>query len=265
MMKITAYLAWAAVLLAVFLTACVEVNISYQAIPPGPWRGVLKLESNRISANPKGQPLPEKLNLTFDEVTQGELPFNFEVVYENDSSFYFNISNGDEIMRSQRVSFGRTRARAKDTIRLDFPEANAYLSAFYEENLLEGVWVVKGQDYRIPFVAHYGQNHRFTTLRKTPEADLGGLWDVVFHTDSLDYAGTVTFVQRDNELKATFNNGRYPYPLMAGTIQADKIYLSRFDGNNAMLVEAKVRPDGSLIGSFRSRLDYKIIWEAKRR
>jgi hypothetical protein len=47
----------------------------FSRLPNGYWRGVLKLDSRPVSSNPKGEPLPEKLNLIFDEVTDGELPF----------------------------------------------------------------------------------------------------------------------------------------------------------------------------------------------
>lgn len=257
--------AWFMPLLAMTATACVQVQTDFKAIPPGPWRGILKLESNRISANPKGQPLPEKLNLSFEEVTAGELPFNFEVVYENDTTFYFNIQNAGEQLRTPPIEFGRTRQRAKDTLRVSFEGVQAYLTAFYEENLLEGLWVVGGPEgYRVPFVAYYGQNHRFTTLRKPVSADLSGQWIIQLQTDSAAISGTASFTQQGNDLKAAFTLDGRALPALEGTVQADKAYLSRFDGANALLLEAKIRPDGSLIGSFRSGLYEKRIWEARR-
>ena len=76
-----------AMVLVSFFSHCFVVENPYSAVAPGPWRAVLKLEYVPISPNPKGEPLPEKVNLQFDEVTEGELPFNFEVIYENETDF----------------------------------------------------------------------------------------------------------------------------------------------------------------------------------
>lgn len=252
---------WAGLL----LFGCVAVETDYSAIPAGRWRGVVRLESNRVSANPKGKPLPEKLNLTFDEVTAGELPFLFDVVYEDDGAFYLIIQHAETTTRTPSVSFGRSPQRARDTLAVAFPQANARIEAFYEENLLEGVWIVEGEEgYRVPFVAWYGQGHLFTNLRKPPTDKVAGNWAVSFATDSVNVAGTLVFKQQDNELSATFTAGDKQWPVMSGSMQGDKIYLSYFDGKDALLVEAKVRQDGSLIGSFREGLLTKLIWEAKK-
>jgi hypothetical protein len=74
------------ILLAVLTSSCTFVQERYPYVPPGPYRAVLKLENNPILPNPKGKPLPEKMNLEFDEVTDGELPFTFEVEYESDTT-----------------------------------------------------------------------------------------------------------------------------------------------------------------------------------
>lgn len=252
---------WAAFL----MFGCVAVETDYTAVPAGRWRGVVRLESNRISANPKGKPLPEKLNLTFDEVTAGELPFLFDVVYEEDGSFRLAIQQADGVIRTEKVAFGRSPQRAKDTLAVIFPQANARLEAYYEENLLEGVWIVEGDEgYRVPFVAWYGQGHLFTNLRKPPAADVSGDWMISYLADSVSVEGRLTLTQQGNELSATFAAGDKQWPAMSGTIQEDKLYLSYFDGKDALLVEAKVRPDGSLIGSFRQGLLTKMIWQARR-
>ncbi len=250
---------------ALLVFGCVAVETDYSAVPAGRWRGVVRLESNRISANPKGKPLPEKLNLTFDEVTAGELPFLFDVVYQEDGSFYLAIQQAEGVVRTETASFGRSPQRAKDTVAVIFPRANARLEAYYEENLLEGVWIVEGDEgYRVPFVAWYGQGHLFTNLRKPPAAELSGKWSIRYLADSLNVEGALVFRQQGNELAATFTAGDKQWPALSGTIQEDKIYLSYFDGKDALLIEAKVRPDGSLIGSFRQGLLTKMIWEARR-
>jgi len=47
-------------------------------------------------------------------------------------------------------------------------------------------------------------------------------------------------------------------------VQANKIYLSTFDGAHAYLFEAKIQPDSSLLGSFRSGKHFRTLWRAER-
>ncbi len=238
----------------------------YTGLAPGPWRAVLKLEPRPVTPNPKGEPLPEKLNMEFEEVTEGELPFVFEVTYENETDFYIEIINGEERIRVDDITMGRDIRTAKDTILIRFPVFDSYISAIVESNVMEGFWVVNyRENYSIPFVAYHGKNHRFTTLKKTPAADISGRWETTFESEGeTPYKAIGAFVQQDNYLTGTFYTETGDYRFLEGTVQADKAYLSCFDGAHAYLFEAKIRPDQSMIGSFRSGSHYRAIWEARR-
>ncbi|MEL6142004.1 MAG: TlpA disulfide reductase family protein [Bacteroidota bacterium] len=256
-------------LLLLFLSACTFVQDRYPELPPGPYRAVLKLENNPITPNPKGQPLPEKMNLEFEEVTDGELPFNFTVTYENDSTYHLDIQNGDELIRvpAENIHYGRDLTQARDTIRIDFPIYDSYISAYHEESIIEGVWVVNYRDqYRIPFVAKFGQNHRFTQLKKEPMVDLSGEWAMEFSGGNEDtpYPGLAEFQQNGNDLRGTIRTETGDYRYLAGTIQANKFYLSVFDGSHAFLFEGMAEADGTLNGSFRSGRHYITGFTAQR-
>ncbi|MBV6653515.1 MAG: hypothetical protein KI786_07165, partial [Mameliella sp.] len=119
-------------------SGCIVVENEFSALPPGPWRGVLELEPNMVTPNPDGEPLPEKLNLEFDEVTNGELPFNFEVVYTSEEDFYIQFVNGSERFRAEDITIGLDRRTAKDTIVINFPVYDSRIEAIYEENIMEG-------------------------------------------------------------------------------------------------------------------------------
>ena len=54
------------------ISSCLVVQNQFLGLAPGPWRAVLKLEFVPVTPNPKGKPLPEKLNLEFEEVSKGE-------------------------------------------------------------------------------------------------------------------------------------------------------------------------------------------------
>lgn len=245
---------------------CLVVDNSYSGLPPGIWRAVLKLENNPVTPNPKGKPLPEKLNLTFDEVTEGELPFNFEVKYDTPDKFHIEIKNGEEVTRVDNIIIGKDRRTAKDTVIIPFPAGNSYIRAIFEENIMEGDWIVTNKEnYRIHFVAWQGDNYRFTALRKTPVGDVTGLWEAKLGLDTDNpYPAVAAFKQRGNYLTGSFETESGAYRNLEGTIQADKLYLSRFDGIQALLYEAKLTPDGAMIGSFRSGNDTRTIWSAKR-
>ena len=255
------------VLLAV--TGCVFVQERYSAIPPGPWRAILELEYNPIVPNPKGEPLPEKVDLEFDEVTEGILPFTFDVVYDDDTTFHMVVHNGDEeiLVPATDIHFGRDRRISRDTLRIDFPVYDTHISAYYEANVIEGVWVVHYRDnYRIPFKAYFGRNHRFTNLNKTPASDLTGQWAMTFTggPEEDPYPGIAELQQDGNRLTGTIRTETGDYRYLEGTVQDNKLYLSVFDGSHAFLFEGLIKDDGSLTGSFRSGRHYVTPWRAER-
>ncbi|MEM6395193.1 MAG: TlpA disulfide reductase family protein [Bacteroidota bacterium] len=256
------------VLAIISLTACTFVQERYPTLPPGPYRGVLELTNNPVVPNPKGAPTAELQNLEFDEVMEGELPFTFDVEYVTDTSVQIKLYNGDEtiLIPAENIGYGRDRSQSRDTLRIDFPVYDSHISAYHEENVIEGVWVVHyRENYRIPFVARFGQDHRFTVLDKTPDADLSGRWAVTFSPGTDDaYPGIAEFEQTGNELRGTFRTETGDYRFLAGTVQEDKAYLSVFDGSHAFLFEALIKEDGSLSGSFRSGRHYTTEWEATR-
>jgi thiol-disulfide isomerase/thioredoxin len=256
-------------LLALLLqqSACIVVDNRFPALPPGPWRAILELEPNLVTPNPKGEPLPEKMDMDFEEVTQGELPFNMEVVYDTPDSFHIEIINAEERIIVDDITIGLDRATAKDTVVIEFPVYDSYIKAIYEEDILEGEWIVenRGEPYAIPFLAKHGQNHRFTTLRKDPIMDISGRWSVTFGVDGqAPYPAIGEFKQDGNHLSGTFLTETGDYRYLEGSVQANKIYLSTFDGAHAYLFEAKIQPDSSLLGSFRSGKHFRTLWRAER-
>ena len=261
------FLALTATIISLF-SSCIVVNEPFTMLPPGPWRAVLKLDYKPISSNPSGEPLPEKMNISFEEVSAGELPFNFEVVYDSEDRFHIEIINGSERIIVDDITIGLDRRTAKDTVIINFPVYDSYIRAIYEEDILEGDWVVKnkGTDYSIPFVARQGQNHRFTQLKKAPVLDVSGKWEATFGIEDPDdeYKAIAEFEQEGNYLTGTFRTETGDYRFLQGTVQDNKLYLSCFDGSHAFLFEAKINEDSTLLGSFRSGKHYRTLWSAKR-
>ncbi len=251
------------------LSSCLRFENTYSKIPPGPWRAILQLDPSTVTPNPKGEPLEDKLNLSFDEVTNGELPFNFEVEYTDDTTFQVVLLNGDERIVSRDISFGRSKSRAKDSIVINFPIYDTYIVGLYEEGIIEGEWVVNYREkYSIPFIARFGMDYRFTQIPKPAALDLTGTWEVTFGPggdESAPFAGIGEFVQEGNDLKGTFRTETGDYRYLHGVVSDDKAYLSVFDGAHAFLFEAKIDASAAtMVGSFRSGKHYRTVWQASR-
>jgi hypothetical protein len=148
------------------LSSCLKLGEPYSGIPPGVWRGVLYLSEQDDG---------------FDERSRGELPFNFEVIYDTPDSFHIVIRNGEERIVVRDIYMGVDRRTARDTILIDFPVYDSHIEAQYEEDAIEGWWIARNRnEYKIKFKALHGQDYRFFQTLNPPAADLTGIWDCSF-------------------------------------------------------------------------------------
>ncbi len=270
--KLNLFLSLIALSTCLLFNSCFVMDGSYTKLPPGKWRAALKLTPEFISSNPKGKPLPDKVDMKFADVNEYELPFNFDVIYDNDTSFHLEIINGDEriMVPASNIQFGRSKKRSQDTIRINFPMYESYISGAFAGNTIEGQWVVTTREnYSIPFVAKHGDDWRFTTLHKQPKLDLGGKWACTFGLESFPepeetYPAIAEFKQEGNRLTGTFLTETGDYRFLEGTVQDDKFYLSCFDGSHAFLFKGKILPDNTLTGAFYSGKHYRTTWSGKR-
>ncbi|MEO1258754.1 MAG: TlpA disulfide reductase family protein [Bacteroidota bacterium] len=241
---------------------------AYTKLPPGTWRAELKINPQFITPNPKGKPQEDKVNMKFEDVEPGIIPFNFEVVYDNDTSFHVEIINGEErlLVPAEDISFGRNVNRARDTIRIDFPVFDSYITGAFAGDVIDGQWVVLNREnYSIPFVAKQGKPYRFTPLRQEPKTDLSGKWATTFGLkEDAPYPAIGDFKQVGNRLTGTFMTETGDYRFLEGTVQDDKFWLSVFDGAHAFLFEGKIINENELTGAFYSGKHYVTTWEAKR-
>ncbi len=247
------------VLIGYGLAGCFVIENTFTGLAPGPWRGILILDDL-----PPDAKLQDPFNLKLETVRSGELPFNFEVIYQEDSTFYIEIINGEERIKVEDITMGLDRRMAKDTLTINFPVFESYIRGVYAVDVIEGEWVVtnRGEDYRIPFVAKFGFDYRFTPLKKEPVMDISGRWEVTFEAVSEEdtFKAIGEFYQDGNKLTGTFLTETGDYRFLDGTIQENKFYLSTFDGSHAFLFEGKINEDGTLLGSFQSGKHYTAVW-----
>lgn len=253
--------------LTTLFSSCLVMENPYATIPPGMWRGTLELIPKELVLSEDGEPTKDLKDNQFEEVSEGELPFNFKVTYKDENSFYIEIINGDERIRLDDITTFHSKASGRDTIIIRFPVYGTYIEAAFQDGLIEGKFYdpARSPSYFIPFRAKHGQDHRFTQLRKEPLLDLSGSWETTFGIDEAEpYKALGEFKQQKNRLTGTFLTETGDYRFLEGTVQNDKMYLSCFDGSHAFLFEAKIKEDSSLIGSFRSGNHYKTLWNAKK-
>lgn len=242
--------------LIILINACVQPKTEFESIPEGPWRGVLLL--NRQPVVKYGDDRDIKKNFDFDS----ELPFTFIIGRTPGDSLYMEIQNGEEKIRIYDVKCGKATISARDTFRADFIEYDTYLSAVYEDGIMEGHWVVPYKDnYKIPFKAVYGQNHRFVHDATAAEFSLNGKWRAIFESGPDDaFPAVGEFSQKGNSIMGTFLTETGDYRYLHGNIIKNKLYLSAFDGAHAFLITAKFLSNDSLTGTFRSGTHYTAQW-----
>lgn len=256
------------ILLFTFITlsqfsSCIRVEQNFSKLPPGIWRATLNLEGEQFSVPIEKD--SEIRTLTFND-SKGELPFNFEVIYTDDTTFYIELINGTERIRVDDVKYGRDFQTAKDTVKIEFKEFDSYILAIFVENKMEGYWHVNYKEgYQIPFIAIYGQKHRFNSLDIEPNHMVSGTWEALFDINGeFPYPAKAIFHQDQDTLNGTFLTETGDYRYLSGSIQGDKIFLSCFDGAHAFLFEAKIMQDSSIYGIFRSGTHYLTEWTAIR-
>jgi len=242
------------------LNSCIHIENSYSVLPPGPWRGVLKLP---LSETPS-----ELQTSEYKEFEQAkhyrELPFNFEVVYSTPDSFHIEIINGTERIIVTDIQHGIDRRTAKDTLIINFPAYDTYIKATYEENFLEGYWQVNYKDnYRIPFIAFQGQKHRFSKSTELADTQINGDWKTTFDYNKEDpYEAIGVFEQKGDKLSGTFKTETGDYRFLDGTVQGKKFFLSCFDGSHAFLFTGKKTKEDEIVGKFYSGNHYESDWIA---
>jgi len=242
--------------LGVMFSSCLETPNNFEKLPPGTWRVVLKL------TDPDQADSDFSVAETDGMIDYFKLPFNMDVKYTEDNKMEVYIINGEERIPIESVNYGRDPRTAKDTLQLGFVAFDSKMDGYYEGNFIEGFWKVpnRNKDYQIPFIAYYGESHRFDIPQVKSTSDFGGKWKVTFEYDNEDkYPAIGQFVQNGNKLSGTFMTETGDYRYLDGNAYDDKMKLSVFDGAHAFLFSGKLTND-TIYGEFRSGKHYKSKW-----
>jgi hypothetical protein len=204
-------------LIASVTLGCIEPTNPFTKLPPGKWRGVLYLE-RRNAVKPAQDITRDNKTVNYAVKEEGELPFNFEIVYESKDDFHMVIHNGDERIRIDDIQTGVDKKSARDTFRFNIPGLDSYLHGVYEGNVIQGYWTVPYRgNYKIPFVAYYGDNYRFEDdVDINEKMNVNGKWAVIFEEGENAYPAIGQFKQNGEHITGTFNTETGDYRYLEG-------------------------------------------------
>ena len=180
----------------------------------------------------------------------------------NGKSYTVYSVNGAERLRLDTAYF------EKDSLHIPMQLFDAEIVASLEKDELKGRYsrlkegVVVGS---LPFNAKYGESYRFFKegIAKSSK-NVSGNWATNF-INTLTGDSTVAvgnFSQNGNEVQGSFLTPTGDYRYLNGNVNGDSLFLSTFDGSNAMLFKAAIQADGTLKGNLWSGIKGHKTWTA---
>jgi thiol-disulfide isomerase/thioredoxin len=227
----TRFLITAAILILV--TACKPENETRHSLKTGIWRATIEI--------------------------QGQLlPFNFELTNDKEGGYDVYLRNANEKLLLDEISVSH------DSVDMALHIFDANIKAAIDGDTLKGEFIKNYEkNYRIPFVAVYGQAYRFEKSKnQTSVPDFRGMYEVTFLGDTTQAVGI--FNQQSDSITGTFLTPTGDYRFLQGNVADGKMQLSTFDGNHAYLFTATKENDSSLVGEYYSGKTWKEKWIAKK-
>lgn len=191
-----------------------------------------------------------------------EIPFNF-VVKDSLNKKLIVIINAEDSLIVDEIKING------DSTQIVLPFYDAELMVKVYTDSLIGKWKKHYADYTVetPFKAVYNVNNRFENIQADTSKIFDGTWASTFiKTPNNDSSFAIgEFRTIGNKIFGTFLSSTGDYRFLEGVSSNNKIYLSTFDGSNALRFEAELSSDKkSLInGVFYSSKSSYYTWTAK--
>ena len=180
---------------------------------------------------------------------------NFEVL-KKDNQYSVVIKNDEEEITLDEVKV------TSDSITMFMHIFDTEIHARIGEGQLTGYYVKNYEkDFKLPFTATFGEEHRFVVASNDPEEDFSGKYAVTFVSPTDTTVAVGIFQQTGNQLTGTFLTPIGDYRYLQGNVVDGEMMLSTFDGNHAFVFKAK-KKDGQLVGDFWSGKDSHETWTA---
>lgn len=194
------------------------------------------------------------------EIQDQELPFNFEVIRDQQGGYDIYLINADERLLLDEVSI------REDSISIALHIFDADIKAQISGDSLKGRFIKNYEkDYSLPFEAVYGQEYRFEKGDHSENVpDFSGKYDVTFLHETDTTKAIAIFKQLGDSVTGTFLTPTGDYRYLQGNVADSLLQLSTFDGNHAYLFRASRLPDGKLHGEYYSGKTWKETWVAEK-
>ncbi|KAA6441338.1 TlpA family protein disulfide reductase [Dyadobacter flavalbus] len=180
-----------------------------------------------------------------------------------DKTYAVYVVNGKERLRMDSVYF------ENDSLVIPMQLFDSKIVAKADGDQLKGKYyrysngAVAGS---LPFEARFGENYKFFQEGKASTTkNVSGKWATTFRNettgDTTRAVGSLT--QTGSNVEGSFLTPTGDYRFLTGSLNGDSLYLSTFDGSNAMLFKAAIQNDGTLKGGLWSGLKGYKTWTAK--
>ncbi len=192
------------------------------------------------------------------EIQGQELPFNFDLVKDNNGGYDVYIINASERLLLDEITI------KDDSVDIALHVFDANIKAEISGDSLIGTFI-KNYDRRadVPFLAVYGQPYRFKKSQFSDEIpDFSGKYEVTFTTKDDTTLAVGIFNQVKDSVTGTFLTETGDYRYLQGNVSDGMLKLSTFDGNHTYLFTASKRADGTLSGEYYSGKTYMALWNA---
>jgi len=120
-----------------------------------------------------------------------EMPFNFELEKDNDSSYSFTIKNAEECIEA-------TAKRRGDSLKVTMPVFANYIKVQVNGDQMEGTYVnPDAKNYKLPFSARAGVQNRFS-IDSMNCCDINKKWRVEIAAESDGPTAATAFFEQES-------------------------------------------------------------------
>ena len=189
-----------------------------------------------------------------------EIPFNF-VLSDSAGGKLIYLINGDERFKVSDV------AATGDSVFIKIPLFDSEIRSAIGNRKLKGQWIkhLADKDMTMEFRAE-NVSWRFFEIPEKPKYNASGRWSSTF----VDTAGKTSvligeFTQDGSRLTGTFLSSTGDYRFLEGSVSDDKLFLSVFNGTDALLFTGTLKND-SVITDGKYYAGYSTLknWTAKK-
>jgi len=194
---------------------------------------------------PKSRDLQPGLYRAVVELPGGEVPFGLDVVRETTGIALYLVNGKDRV----RVPAAKA---VPGELTADLPGTGNLLEAHISGDELEGEVTLAGTDGDrkvLAFSATRGQDWRFVEEPRSDNADFSGRWAFTLSDDAgRKVPGVAEFTQSFHSVAGSIRTAALEQQPLAGDADDEKLSLSLFDGQQAVLYRGKLNERGELVG-----------------